>query len=269
VRKDSRGCASRMEAVVGASIQTAAREHRVEAKGACSKGAPGAPRAARLSAKAMAVGGMWGCARRAFTEGLASVWRMAGASVALPQGAQRARAVDLITASSTVATSVAGSMGATRACRGAWACARPMAVGSDVHGARGARSLRGGAHYTTLMAASMQDHDPVHGRSAVGRPGFFSGITSASSAAGSNVDHGAWSESSGDMQSSAGRLLIPRQVLVPGSMKSACFFVRPRWQQSGGRREPALGARRARAKGGGLMSMLGGNLGGDPAGSKA
>lgn len=111
-RKDSLGCASRMEAVVGASFQTAAREHKeapsfasptVEAKGACSKAVPEALRAARRSAKGTAAGRgasltEVGCAPRAFTAELASAWRMEVANVASSLGAPRARAVVQIAA---------------------------------------------------------------------------------------------------------------------------------------------------------------------------
>jgi hypothetical protein len=112
VQKDSLGCASHMEAVVGASIQTATREHKAapsianpmaEAKGACLKAVPEALRAARRSAKDMVAGRgaslkEVGCARRAFMAELASVWLMEEANVALSQGAPRARVVVLIAA---------------------------------------------------------------------------------------------------------------------------------------------------------------------------
>uniref|UniRef100_A0A804M9K8 WRKY19-like zinc finger domain-containing protein n=1 Tax=Zea mays TaxID=4577 RepID=A0A804M9K8_MAIZE len=137
------------------------------------------------------------------------------------------------------------------------------------------------AAHTTLMASKVVHH-PGHARSMVG-PCHFSGGVSGSSAADSNMDHaisssghGAWSDcvdSSRDMQS-AGRLLIPRQVLVPGSLKDApsCGLA-GNGQDDGGSRNQSCGlvVPEGRVHGGGLMSMLGvgGNLGSNPDGSKA
>ena len=130
--------------------------------------------------------------------------------------------------------------------------------------------------------ASKLEHDPGHARSMVG-PSHFSGIISGSSAADSNMDHaisssghGAWSDcvdSSGDMQS-VGRLLIPHQVLVPGSLKaSPSCGLAGNGRDDGGSRSQSFGlvVPEGRVHGGGLMSMLGvgGNLGSNPDGSKA
>lgn len=137
------------------------------------------------------------------------------------------------------------------------------------------------AAHTTLMA-SKPEHDPGQGRSMAG-PGLFSGIVSGSSAAGSSMDHAisssghaAWSDcvdSSGDMQS-GGRLLIPHQVLVPGSLKvSTSCGLAGNSQEDGGCRNQNLGIvlPEGRVHGGGLMSMLGagGNLRSNSDGSKA
>jgi hypothetical protein len=134
------------------------------------------------------------------------------------------------------------------------------------------------AAHTSLMA-SMQDHNPGQGRSMVG-PGFFSSIVSTSSAAGTNMEHdmsssghGAWSDSvdsSGDMQI-RGKLLIPHQVLVPGSLKSSSFCgLAGNGRGEGGSPSFGLVVPEGRVHGGGLMSiMLGDNLGGDPGGSKS
>ncbi|GJN26266.1 hypothetical protein PR202_gb14187 [Eleusine coracana subsp. coracana] len=229
VRKDSLGCAFRMEVVVGASIQTARKEHKeapsfaspmVEAKGACLKAVPEALRAALHSAKGMAAerGASLrevGCAQRVFMEELASAWHMEGANVALSQSAPRVRVVDLIAVSSTVVVSVAGSMGVTRARRGARTCARPMAV----------------------------DHDHGQGRSMVG-PGFFSSIVSTSSAA---SGHGAWS----DCVDSSGRHAEQRQAADPSS------WLAGNEPEDGGSLNFGLVVPEGRVHGGGLMSMLG------------
>jgi hypothetical protein len=134
------------------------------------------------------------------------------------------------------------------------------------------------AAHTSLMA-SMQDHNPGQGRSMVG-PGFFSSIVSTSSAAGTNMEHdmsssghGAWSDSvdsSGDMQI-RGKLLIPHQVLVPGSLKSSSLCgLAGNGREEGGSPSFGLVVPEGRVHGGGLMSiMLGDNLGGDPGGSKS
>ncbi|KAK3141363.1 hypothetical protein QOZ80_4BG0332930 [Eleusine coracana subsp. coracana] len=123
------------------------------------------------------------------------------------------------------------------------------------------------AAHTTMMT-SMQDHDHGQGRSMVG-PGFFSSIVSTSSAA---SGHGAWSDcvdSSGDIQSS-GKLLIPHQVLVPGSLKSSSLCgLAGNEPEDGGSLNFGLVVPEGRVHGGGLMSMLGGNLGGHPDGSKS
>jgi len=114
-------------------------------------------------------------------------------------------------------------------------------------------------------------------------PGLFSGIISGSSAAGSSMDHAisssgqaTWSDcvdSSGDLQS-GGRLLIPHQVLVPGSLKAASSCgLAGNSREDGGNRSQSFGlvVPEGRVHGGGLMSMLGvgGNLGSNPDGSKA
>lgn len=127
------------------------------------------------------------------------------------------------------------------------------------------------AAHATLMASKLE-HDPSQGRSMAG-PGLFSGIVSGSSAAGSSMDHGisssghaTWSDcvdSSGDMQS-GGRLLIPHQVLVPGSLKASSSY-------SLAGNASGLVVPEGRVHGGGLMSMLrvGGNLGSYPDAPKA
>lgn len=122
---------------------------------------------------------------------------------------------------------------------------------------------------------SKQELECGHGRSMV-RPGLFSGIVSTSSTAGSSMDHGISSsgpsassdcgESLEDMQS--GKLLIPHQVLVPGSMKSfsSCGLA-GKGQEDGGSQNQSFGfvVPEGRVHGGGLMSMLGagGNMGGN------
>ncbi|XP_062226903.1 uncharacterized protein LOC133925087 [Phragmites australis] len=141
------------------------------------------------------------------------------------------------------------------------------------------------AAHATLMASN-QDVESGQGRSMVG-PGLFSGIVSASSAAGSSMDHaisssghGTWSDcvdSSGDTMLSGGKLLIPHQVLVPGSLKpsSSCRLAGNGCGEDGGSRSQSFGlvVPEGRVHGGGLMSMLGvgGNLDlvANPDGSKA
>uniref|UniRef100_A0A0A9FU70 Uncharacterized protein n=1 Tax=Arundo donax TaxID=35708 RepID=A0A0A9FU70_ARUDO len=122
--------------------------------------------------------------------------------------------------------------------------------------------------------ASRQDVETGQGRSVAG-PGLFSGIVSASSPAGSSMDHaisssghGAWSDcvdSSGDTMLIGGKLLIPHQMLVPGSLKpsSSCGLAGS-GREDGGSRSQSFGlvVPEGRVHGGGLMSMLGvgGNL---------
>jgi len=137
------------------------------------------------------------------------------------------------------------------------------------------------AAHATLMASKLE-HDPEQGPSMAG-PGLFSGIVSGSSAAGSSMDHAisssghaTWSDcvdSSGDLQS-GGRLLIPHQVLVPGSLKAASSCgLAGNSREDGGNRSQSFGlvVPEGRVHGGGLMSMLGvgGHLGSNPDGSKA
>uniref|UniRef100_A0A0A8Y1X3 WRKY19-like zinc finger domain-containing protein n=1 Tax=Arundo donax TaxID=35708 RepID=A0A0A8Y1X3_ARUDO len=141
------------------------------------------------------------------------------------------------------------------------------------------------AAHATLMA-SRQDVETGQGRGMAG-PSLFSGIVSASSAAGSSMDHaispsghGAWSDcvdSSGDTMLSGGKLLIPHQVLIPGSLKSSssCGGLAGNGREGGASRSQSFGlvVPEGRVHGGGLMSMLGVggnlNLGADPDGSKA
>ncbi|CAN6236408.1 unnamed protein product [Urochloa humidicola] len=136
------------------------------------------------------------------------------------------------------------------------------------------------AAHTTLMVSKLE-RDPGQGRGMAG-PSLFSGFVSGSSAAGSSMDHvisssghAAWSDcvdSSGDMQSS-GRLMIPHQVLVPGSLKaSSCGLAGNGREDEGSQRQSfGLVVPEGRVHGGGLMSMLRveGNLGSIPGGSKA
>ncbi|KAL6844038.1 hypothetical protein ACP4OV_025711 [Aristida adscensionis] len=131
------------------------------------------------------------------------------------------------------------------------------------------------AAHGTLMA-SKQERDP--GQTG---PFLFSGIVSASSAAGSSMDHAISSsghgttsncvDSSDDMQSDS-RLMLPHQVLVPGSLKSSssCGPV-GNGREDGGSHSQSFGlvVPEGRVHGGGLMSMLGGNLGCNLDGSKA
>ncbi|KAJ1273088.1 hypothetical protein BS78_06G253300 [Paspalum vaginatum] len=131
------------------------------------------------------------------------------------------------------------------------------------------------AAHATVMA-SQQERDPGH-ETSMARPGLLSGIISGSSAAGSSMDHAisssghcVWSDcvdSSAEMQS-GGRLLIPHQVLVPGSLKASSSCALP----GNGRESQSFGlvVPEGRVHGGGLMSMLGvGPVGGNPDGSKA
>ncbi|XP_062183914.1 uncharacterized protein LOC133887915 [Phragmites australis] len=135
------------------------------------------------------------------------------------------------------------------------------------------------AAHATLMS-SKQAVESGQGRSMVG-PGLFNGIVSTSSAAGSSMDHaisssgrGVWSDcvdSSRDMQS-GGQLLIPRHVLVPGSLKPSASCGLDGREEGGSRsRRFGLVVPEGRVHGGGLMPMLevGGNLGSNPDGSKA
>lgn len=108
------------------------------------------------------------------------------------------------------------------------------------------------------------------------RPSLFSEIVSTSSTAGSSMDH--LISSSGPNASSdccesfeymqSGKLLIPHQVLVPGSMKSSSSCgLACKGQRDGGSQSQSFGfvVPEGRVHGGGLMSMLGagGNLGGN------
>nr|CAB3485916.1 unnamed protein product [Digitaria exilis] len=137
------------------------------------------------------------------------------------------------------------------------------------------------AAHATQMASKLE-LEPEQGRSMAG-PGLFSGIVSDSSAAGSSMDHGisssghaTWSDcidSSGDMPS-GGRLLIPHQVLVPGSLNApSSYSLAGNAREDGGSQSQSFGlvVPEGRVHGGGLMSMLrvGGNLGSYPDAPKA
>ncbi|KAL6651487.1 hypothetical protein ACP70R_010412 [Stipagrostis hirtigluma subsp. patula] len=133
------------------------------------------------------------------------------------------------------------------------------------------------AAHGTLMA-SKQEREAVQGRCMVG-PVLFSGIVSSSSAAGSSMDHGISSfghgpssdcvDSSDDMLN-GGKLMIPHQVLVPGSLKSSSSCgPAGNGHEDGGSHCQSFGlvVPEGRVHGGGLMSMLG--VGGNLDGSKA
>lgn len=121
--------------------------------------------------------------------------------------------------------------------------------------------------HATLMT-SKQELECTQGKSMIGH-GFFSGIGSSSSMLGSSMDHAISSSSPGgassdygdslqDMQS--GRL-IPRQVLVPGSLKpSSSFNLDGNGHEGARSHSQSFGfvVPEGRVHGGGLMSMLGG-----------
>ncbi|XP_073000102.1 uncharacterized protein [Typha latifolia] len=124
------------------------------------------------------------------------------------------------------------------------------------------------AAHGSLMV-SQQEREAGNSRSMIG-PGLFRGIVSTSSTVGSSMDY---EHSSSGMSSlsdcvesseSMGRrqLLIPPQVLVPLSMKSSSSGRMNLGREAGGSKGQSLEfvVPEGRVHGGGLMSLLGGNL---------